>query len=144
MRVKIKSLAEEARIIRQEAAKVSCNGFEADELRLHNKNVVGVYSRYAQLAYACIRGVPYVIVEGTARKPVDLFRVYKEAVRFGGKANADRYLIWCVTALEQINANRHRYCFDSRQKYTGNLPQDLVDKAWDLMINAANVNLSAA
>lgn len=77
-RVKIKSLADEARTIRVEertacehGAYATCNG-----LHEHRVGVVRPEARAALLAYAFCRGVPYGAVEAAGtRKEIDLKRV---------------------------------------------------------------------
>jgi hypothetical protein len=71
-RVKIRSLTEEARIIRQEERR--CIGQERASdrgvLRGHRVGIVREEQRATLLAYAFVRGVPYRAVEWTA-KPLD-------------------------------------------------------------------------
>ena len=71
-RVKIKSLADEARVIRREVKKTKGHywvdgdyvlGCVGDQLTSHNRNVVRVEQRHTLLAYAFYRGVPYSVVE---------------------------------------------------------------------------------
>jgi hypothetical protein len=72
-RVKIKSLAEEARIIRLEERR--CVGIKRDAdrgcLRLHRISVVRNEQRATLLALAFLRGVPYRVIEKEGSKPVD-------------------------------------------------------------------------
>lgn len=98
LKVKIKSLAEEARIIRKEERKlkgqISRTSSEYPEdikekrdqvinLVHHRKGVVGHEARHTHLAYAIFRGTPYHKLELKCReKPI--FRKIKEmAHRFG-------------------------------------------------------------
>jgi hypothetical protein len=107
LRVKIKSLAAEARIIRHEERKALAyppkdkygTGYNHDyeALRVHRRGVVGVEARHSLLAYACLRGVPYKVVEPKVRIDCvigqyldgnlpDWTKVKEIAIRFGGKA----------------------------------------------------------
>lgn len=72
LRVKIKSLAEEARIIRKEEKKAlklsprtGDNGYcpTYESLRTHRKGVVGYEARHSLLAYGFLRGMPYAYME---------------------------------------------------------------------------------
>lgn len=62
LKVKIKSLAEEARIIRKEEKR--CNSFLKHELRVHRTSVVRLEARATLLAYGYIRGRTYKQLEG--------------------------------------------------------------------------------
>lgn len=82
LRVKIKSLAEEAKIIRHEERRIGTTRFPQmyqDSvrgcLRHHRVTRVRDEARAAQLAYAIMRGVPYVKVEGVAAKAVPISRI---------------------------------------------------------------------
>jgi hypothetical protein len=69
LRVNVKSLAAEAKIIRQEAWR--CGPAYEAELTMHRRGRLREESRYAQLALAFVRGVPYLAVERNAKeKPV--------------------------------------------------------------------------
>lgn len=62
LRVNIKSLAAESRIIRHQISKAGpCR--VKNELRYHLVHVVRPESRAAQLLYAYVRGIPYKSVE---------------------------------------------------------------------------------
>lgn len=54
LRVKVKSLAEEARMIRRE--ELRSNGVLRDELHIHRVGIVRAESRTAGLAYGFVRG----------------------------------------------------------------------------------------
>lgn len=69
LRVKIKSLAEEARIIRHEERKLQregCSDWAIGSVHAHRVCNVRRESRATQWAYAFMRGVPYRAVERTA------------------------------------------------------------------------------
>lgn len=65
LRVKIKSLAGEARIIRHEETRVG--GVLADELRMHRRGIVRQEARLTHLAYGIIRGRPVERIEQPKR-----------------------------------------------------------------------------
>lgn len=83
LKVKIKNLAEEARIIRKEEAQTS--GMERWGLQHHRKTVVRRAARHNLLAYAFLCGRPYSCVESaqTQRMP-DWKRIHKIAIDFRG------------------------------------------------------------
>ena len=66
LRVKVKSLADEAKIIRREEHR-SKNWYEWYSLKQHRKGIVRREARSAQLALAFLRGVPYEKVESYTR-----------------------------------------------------------------------------
>lgn len=72
-RVKIKSLAEESRIIRLEERR--CVGVKRDYdrgvLHWHRVGLLRAEQRATLLAYAFVRGVPYKVIEGKAARPSD-------------------------------------------------------------------------
>lgn len=75
-RVKIKSLAEEARIIRCETKRL--RGVPgADTLRNHNVLVVRDEQRHTLLAYALLRGRPYRSVEPVSHKEVNPTKIHR-------------------------------------------------------------------
>lgn len=85
-RVKIKSLAEEARIIRQEARRYRGEKYRATAecVRSHNMNVVRPEARATQLAYAFARGVDYRVVENRGTKPLPSRRMAAMLRGIGG------------------------------------------------------------
>ncbi len=68
LRVKIKSLAEEARIIRREEKRAGKSGQLYGELRNHRVGVVRREARAAHLAYGFIKGRPYEQMESTVHQ----------------------------------------------------------------------------
>jgi len=94
LKVKIKSLATEARIIRMEERKSLAQSRKKGTtphmaywgLRSHRTGIVREEARYSQIAYAYLRGRPYRITEKTDRTP-DWARVVKVVSRFGGPTN---------------------------------------------------------
>jgi hypothetical protein len=71
-RVKIKSLAEEARIIRTEEKRFGGQSSERGILRHHRTTVVRNEQRATLLAYAFMKGVPYGVVERGSAKDIDV------------------------------------------------------------------------
>lgn len=82
LRVKVKYLAAEARIIRAEARKTK--GMVKWGLNHHRKTVVRHHSRHNLLAYGLLRGQPYETMEKECKEPPDLSWVASLAKRFGG------------------------------------------------------------
>lgn len=88
LKVKIRSLAEEAKIIRAEEKKIiSDNSIywirARSALRHHRTNEVRKEARAALLAYALIRGVPYHSVERPKSKEIDIKAVQRIVDKFG-------------------------------------------------------------
>ena len=69
LKVKLKHLAEEARIIRAEAEKQRRLGnyTKCNELTNHRKHVVRPAARATLIAYQTLRGIPYDSYEGSAK-----------------------------------------------------------------------------
>lgn len=74
-RVKIKSLASEAKIIRHEESRRS--GWVRSSLHVHRVCIVRDEQRHTLIAYAFYRGVPYAAVEQSCRVLPDAMRVTK-------------------------------------------------------------------
>lgn len=72
LRVKVKSLADEARIIRREERR-SRTGWLKDELMLHRRGVVRSAARTAHVAYGIIKGVPLERIESPKVPRSDVF-----------------------------------------------------------------------
>ncbi len=83
LKVKIKSLAEEARIIRLEERRSKAGGWQQCELHLHRVLDVRKEQRVSLLAYAFIRGVPLAATEPKSSTPPDWSRVAKLVEKFG-------------------------------------------------------------
>ena len=81
LRVNVKSLAAEARIIRLEERKVRDDSI-LGMMHGHRVHHVRNESRIAQLALACVRGVPYRMVENSTRNPVSVSDLRKKLNRF--------------------------------------------------------------
>lgn len=84
LKVKIKSLAAEARIIRAMEGKTSDN-YCRNSLRLHRIEDVREEARHSQLAYAYLRKRPYSKAEKKGSRQVNQVKLAKLIDRFGGK-----------------------------------------------------------
>lgn len=84
LRVKLKALGAEARIIRKEEARVRV-GVLREELHLHRVLDVRKEARHAHLAYGLLRGRTYEQMERTARRPPDWRRVQSLCKKYGGE-----------------------------------------------------------
>ncbi len=85
LKVKIKSLAEEARIIRKEERKRhgTDNRLEREALYTHRVNVVRSEQRHSLLAYGFLRGRRVDQIEGKTLTRVDWKKVRSMVERFG-------------------------------------------------------------
>lgn len=81
LRIKIKSLAAEAVIIRQEARKVS--GMSKWVLNDHRTRIVRDHSRHNLLAYGLLRRKSYAEMEKKCEIAPDFKRILEIAKRFG-------------------------------------------------------------
>lgn len=113
MKVKIKSLAAEAKIIRLEEAKV-LNWRKPDEklyqsLRTHRVSDVRKEQRAAMLAYGFLRGKVYGEIERKSNpsNPPDMTRVKQLVEKFGGfpwaarKVSNEEITAWKTAATER-------------------------------------------
>ena len=82
LRVNVKSLAAEAKIIRAEERRAGCT--YRDELHLHRTGRLREEARYAQLALAFVRGKAYKTVEREAYSPPLLSRLKAKVQQFVG------------------------------------------------------------
>ena len=82
MKVKVKSLAAEARIIRHEE-KRSKDVKQQSSLHLHRTGVVREEARAALIAYGFIRGKKFSAIEPRAKSLPSISRVEEIALRFG-------------------------------------------------------------
>lgn len=80
LKVKIKSLAAEAKIIRKEECKTKYNYWG---LREHRKGVVRNEARHTLLAYGFIRGKAYKDIEATCHTEPDWDKVKKMVEKYG-------------------------------------------------------------
>ena len=104
LRIKIKNLADEAKSIRQEAAKAS--GMVKWGLNQHRTSVVRRAARENLLAYGLLRHIPYESIEKNTSGPLVFMEhalfpaVVKIARRFGGE---DLYIeAWVASAKDYL------------------------------------------
>lgn len=100
LRCHVKSLAEEARIIRKEERR--CSLLYSGILREHRIGVLRTEARYAQLALAFIRGRPYRVAENSnIHQPVSVERLSSKIAEFftfgGAKFVAPKVIEWLIT-----------------------------------------------
>jgi hypothetical protein len=112
LRVKIKSLAAEARIISREERRALRRLAHASpevvpevhasyvSLRTHRRAVVARAAREALLAYGFLRGRPYAALEPPSSSPPDFRAVWKVAERFATDRDdaAARWEAWRTAA----------------------------------------------
>lgn len=109
LKVKIKSLAEEARIIRQEEYKVhpSSPQWVRSSIRSHRIIVVREEARSSLLAYAFIRGIPYSRIESKCDRIPNFLRIKQIARTFFHITDEDTGLVkWIEDAKECMKKNK--------------------------------------
>ena len=109
MRVKIKSLAAESRIIQAEKRRARVAS-QKDRLEAHRVQHVRRAARAAQIAYAFLRGREYTRIEGNAKSFPDWDMVGRNVRRFGPQttACAAAYGSWKDRALGVLRRNEGR------------------------------------
>ena len=83
LRIKIKSLVDESKTIRQEAKKTS--GMVKWGLNHHRKTIVRHHTRHNLLAYGLLKKIPYKVMEKSCRKAPNFNSVTQHAKQFGGE-----------------------------------------------------------
>ncbi len=81
LKIKLKNLADEAKVIRHEEHKV--RGDKKKALQDHRKGIVRTCARSTLLAYAFLRGVPYDKVEPFARTKPDMKDIQRMVRKYG-------------------------------------------------------------
>lgn len=99
LKIKVKSLVDEAKTIRAEANKTS--GMTKWNLNHHRKTTVREHTRYNLLAYCLLKGTAYELVEKKCTEAPDFVRVIKIAARFGGEE--EEINLWVEAAREYLN-----------------------------------------
>jgi hypothetical protein len=99
LKVKVKSLAAEAAIIRLEEAR--SRGPLRDSLRAHRQRDVRVEQRASQLAYGFLRGVPRAAIEPGAKSEPDWVRVGQMVKKYGPVDPAELEA-WKAGAAEKV------------------------------------------
>lgn len=97
LKVKVLSLAAEARIIRRQAKRAK--GMVKWRLNQHRTEVVRDHSRHNLLAYGILRGVPYRKMEQKCSEKPDFDRVSSIAKRFG--ASDAQVRLWMIDAKDE-------------------------------------------
>lgn len=121
LKVKIKSLAAEARIIRLETSRTKDIELK-NSLVIHRTGIVREEARYSQLAYAFLRGRSYASIEAKTDKELDLVRVGKLVERFGAvcswdnesfenyrsryKEQENKFMVWAEQARDHYAKSR--------------------------------------
>ncbi|MEE8114492.1 MAG: hypothetical protein V3T23_09055 [Nitrososphaerales archaeon] len=82
LKVKIKSLAAEAKIIRKETKRAKRASIR-DGLALHRKGIVRTEARHTHLAYGFLRGREYRQMERTTHEAPDWDKVRKMVDKYG-------------------------------------------------------------
>lgn len=82
LKVKIKSLAEEARIIRKETKNAKAHTIK-NGLALHRRGIVRTEARHTQLAYGFLRGLEYRQMEQKAGERPDWDKVKRMVQKYG-------------------------------------------------------------
>jgi hypothetical protein len=103
LKVKLKSLAAEAKIIRKEEKRAKVNSLR-EKLYRHRIDVVRHEARHTYLAYGFLRGREYDKLESTT-KIVDWDKIQKMVERYG------RHAVWEKNAIElyrQDNMDAYR------------------------------------
>lgn len=83
LRIKVKSLAEEARLIRREERRT--HGSLREELYLHRIHVVRRHARNAVLAYGLVKGRTLAQMEPGSKSRGDREEVARMLLRYGGR-----------------------------------------------------------
>lgn len=120
LKIKILSLGAESAIIRQQALKWAARAAKAKteaardkaigtklSLSHHRRSVVRPECRAANLAYAFLRGRPYVALERTCHEIPDFERVWKNIEKFGtdpAQVSKQRFAEWHEAAVHVLAA----------------------------------------
>lgn len=85
LKIKLKHLAEEARIIRREAEKQYALGNyqKGNDLTDHRKTTVRRAARHTLIAYQTIRGIPYESYEGNAKTEPNWKEIDRMVKKYG-------------------------------------------------------------
>lgn len=88
LKVKVKSLAEEARIIRREERRMR-GGTLRDELRQHRVGIVRWHARHAHIAYGLIKGRSLEQIERSALVAPDWKEIRRQLAKYGPQRDWD-------------------------------------------------------
>ena len=103
LKVKVRSLAEEARIIHSMESKTH-NKYLRGALFSHRKCTVAKEERDSLIAYACLRFIPYSAVEGFSSTPPDWDNVKRIIEKFGDWQKEEHYNQWVIDAKQWYEA----------------------------------------
>ena len=92
LKIKIKSLAAETKIIKHEESKL--HGEARQSLQHHRKTVVRHEARHSLLAYGYMRGRPYRSIEMKCHEDPNWQKVQKMVERFGGGKCDNEIAAW--------------------------------------------------
>lgn len=119
LKIKLKTLAAEAKFIRKEerkALEAGRKGLHADRddyerhyrayesLREHRTGIVRHHARLNNLAYGFLRGRSYAEMEPHTRTELDLKYVKKLVERFGTREDLARWSDWQTAATQHLDA----------------------------------------
>jgi hypothetical protein len=93
LKIKIKSLAEEARIIRLEERKSRTQALRTGLID-HRKGIVRREARHSLLLYGFMRDWPYSALEDFTKDPPNWSKIQKMGIRF--HADEEPLKKWCV------------------------------------------------
>lgn len=99
LKIKVKSLVDEAKTIRAEANKTS--GMAKWRLNQHRKEVVRPHIRFNLLAYGILQNTPYCKMERKCAEWPDFYLVAKTAKNFG--ASEEQVDSWIEDAKNYLN-----------------------------------------
>lgn len=102
LKIKVKSLADEASNIRREANKIS--GDAKHKLNLHRKMVVRPATRINLLAYGILRNIPYWAMERKCAEKPDFKRIGKIAKSF--EATDEQVAAWVADAEAYLSGRQ--------------------------------------
>lgn len=140
LKVKIKSLGEEARIIRKETKKATLPSIK-NGLYRHRIDVVRVEARHTHLAYGFLRGREYRQIEHGAKTKPDWKKVRRMVEKYGSHKwwdmSTESYAVYeqrCKQAKKQLEETLARFDKWVEQAESGNI---IVDEA----VNGSRSNM---
>ncbi len=106
LRINIKNLADESRNIKKEFAKHTDESIR-NALYLHRTIDVRKEARICQLALAAVKGVPYSVVEKSAKREPDWKKIIAKVDRHCADYEIKQWVgTWCMNARNYINENK--------------------------------------
>ena len=116
LKVKVASLAAEARIIRKLANSIRRRDNPTRlSLHSHRKNEVRIAARSSQIAYGYLRGKTYASMEDNSRTDLDIADILRMIEKYGEGSASDRSNSravaedWLRKAQEAVVANRNKF-----------------------------------